>query len=115
MLSLAGRQPHHHPVEQDVPAGGKLRAKPDPGLDQRSNPTAHPDAALVDLVDPRDQLQQRALAGAVGSYDPEDLTAVDIEADVLEHRKTPGGVAEPLQRHPRGSASRKRLGYPPDL
>ena len=40
--------------------------------------------ALVDLVDPGEALEQRALAAAVAPDDPEELAGGDLDADVLD-------------------------------
>ena len=55
--------------------------KPDPQLDHRRQPAASPDFALG-LVDPRQALQQGALAAAVAAGDPEELARLDRERDV---------------------------------
>jgi hypothetical protein len=44
----------------------------------------HFDVAAVDLVDARQALEQRALAGAVAADDAEELARRDLEAHVFE-------------------------------
>jgi hypothetical protein len=56
----------------------------DPQFDERRQPAPHHDLAGVRLVDTRDALQQRALAAAVATDDPEELSLRDLEVDVLD-------------------------------
>jgi hypothetical protein len=46
------------------------------------------DAARGRPVDPRDQVEDRALAGAVGADDREDLTFLDRERDCIDGLET---------------------------
>ena len=52
-------------VEEDVLAPGQLRVEAGPDLEQRADPAGHLGPAGARLGDPREQFQQRALAGAV--------------------------------------------------
>ena len=81
---LLRRQPHHHPVEDDVLAGGQLVVEADAELDERRQAAGDPDRPAVGPVDARQQLQQGALAGAVAADDPEELALVDLEGDAVE-------------------------------
>ena len=64
---------HHHPVEDDVFARRQLRVEADPELDEGGQAAGHADRAGVGPVDAGEQLQQRALAGAVAADDAEEL------------------------------------------
>ena len=65
---------------RDVSSG----LKPDAELDERRQAARHPDPAGVGRVDARQDLQQRALAGAVAADDAEELALVDVEGDVAQ-------------------------------
>ena len=60
------------------------RLKPTPELDERGQPPGDPDRAGVGPVDAGEQLQQRALAGAVAADDAEELALADLEGDAVE-------------------------------
>ena len=53
-------------------------------LQQRADAAVELGAAGGRLRDPREDLQQGALAGAVAADDADDLAALDLEGDVLE-------------------------------
>ena len=53
-------------------------------LQQARHPPAQPDAPCGRLGDAAQDLEQRALAGAVPTDDANDLAALDLETDVLE-------------------------------
>ena len=77
-------QPEHDRVDHDVVARRQLEVEADAELDERRQPTADHDLAVVGVVDPGDALQQRALAAAVAADDPEELALRDLDADVLD-------------------------------
>ena len=79
---LPSGEAHHHPVERHVLAGGQLVVESDSKLDERSYAARHPNRTRVGLVDPRQDLEERALPGAVAADDAEELTAVDFEGDL---------------------------------
>jgi hypothetical protein len=54
--------------------------------------TVQPDTAVCRPLQPHDDLQERALAGSVGTDDGDDLAVVDPERDAVDGRET----AEPL-------------------
>ena len=87
---LAPRQAHHHAVEHDVLARRQLRVEPDAELDERGEPARHADPAAVGAVDAGQDLQQRALAGAVAADDPEELALADVERDAPRARAARG-------------------------
>ena len=82
------RQAHHHPVEDDVLARGQLEVEADPELDEGRQPAGHPDRPGVGAVDAGEQLQQRALAGAVAADDAEELALADLEGDAASARSS---------------------------
>ncbi len=53
------------------------------------------DFTLVERVDPGDPLDQRGLAGAVVADEPHDLTAADLEVDVVQGLHRPEGLRNP--------------------
>ena len=78
------RQPEDRAVQVDVLAPRQLGVEPRSELEQRRDPAVDRDRALVRAKDPRQALQQGALAGAVLADDGEDLALVDLERDPLE-------------------------------
>ena len=70
---LARREPHHHAVERDVLVRGELGVEADPELDAGRDPAGDPDRPGVGAIDAGEQLEQRALAGAVAADDAEEL------------------------------------------
>lgn len=53
-------------------------------LEEGADPAPHDDLPFGRVGDPGEDLKQRALAGAVPPDDAEDLTALDLEVDLLE-------------------------------
>jgi len=49
--------------------------------------TVHPDAALARIDDAADDADQRRLPCAVGTEQREDLSAADVQVDVLERQE----------------------------
>ena len=72
------------PVEEDVLAPRELGVKAGSDLEQRGRPAVELDASLGRQRDARQQLEHRALAGAVAADDPDRLAVVNVEADVLQ-------------------------------
>jgi hypothetical protein len=71
-------------VQEHVFPAGELGMEP-ADFQQAGHATGEIDSvALGGRRDPRQHLQQRALAGAVGSDDADDLADVDPERDVLQ-------------------------------
>ena len=58
--------------------------KPGAELEQRGEPAARDDLALVRLQDPGDALQQRRLARAVVAEDADGRARLDVDVDVVE-------------------------------
>ena len=77
LARLAARQPEHDRVDDHVLARGQLRVEADAELDERREAAVHLHVAAVDLVDARQALEQRALAGAVAADDAEELALRD--------------------------------------
>ena len=70
--SRAGEAEHDR-VDDHVVARGEIGVEADAELDERRQPAADLDPAGVDVVDPGEALQQRALAAAVAPDDAEEL------------------------------------------
>ena len=85
-------------VEEDVLAPGQLRVEAGADLEQRADPAGHLGPAGARLGDPREDLQQRALAGAV---------VADQADDFAVRRSSKRDVAQrPERRRPRLLAPR---------
>src|SRR5688572_26615570 len=76
-------------VEHHVLPGCELLLESDTHLEEGRQSPGHRYAARVGAVDPRDALQQRALAAPVGSHDPEELSTLDLEAQLVQRRERP--------------------------
>jgi hypothetical protein len=50
--------------------------------------TVQPDAAVCRPLQPDDDLQERALAGPIGTDDGDDVAVVDPECDAVDGRET---------------------------
>ena len=74
----------HRRVDHHVVAGGEIGVEADPELDERRHAAVDVDVARVALVDAREALQQRRLAGAVAAHDAEELAGLDGERDVAQ-------------------------------
>ena len=70
-------------VEEDVLAPGQLGVEAGPDLEQRADAAGHLGPAGARLGDPREQFQQRALAGAVVADQADRFAALDLEGDVF--------------------------------
>ena len=82
LLDLVPLHVEDRAVQEDVLAAGQLRVEAGADLEQRADPAAQPRLALGRRRDPGEDLEQRALAGAVVADDPEGLAALDLEVDV---------------------------------
>ena len=78
--------------------------KAGPDLEQAGDAAAQHDAALGRLGDAAQDLEQRALAGAIAADDADDLALLDLEADVLAAPRTPR-PRRPERPVARGTAS----------
>ena len=77
----------------------QLGVEADSELDERGQTTRHPDRAGVGAVDAGEDLQQRALPGAVAPDDAEELTPADVEGDPVERAQLAEvGAGERMQR-----------------
>ena len=83
-LGLLAREAEHDRVEDHVVARREVDVEADAQLDERRQPAAHVHPAGVDVVDPGQALQQRALAAAVAPDDAEELAPRDVHADVVD-------------------------------
>ena len=77
-------EPEHHAVDEDVLAAGDLGMKAGAELDQRRDAAVDRDRARRRPADAGDQLQHRALAGAVATDDAERLAGGDVERHALQ-------------------------------
>ena len=108
-------------VQVDVLASGELRVEAHAELQEGRHLAADPDAAGRLSVDAGEDLEQRALARAVGADDAQELTLGNVEADILERQQLAvaagrDGVREAVLQM-RGAVQRhtKALGQIPDL
>ena len=85
---LAPAEPEHGAVEDDVVGAGQLGVEARPHLDQGGDVAADREPAGCRRIDPRQQPQQSALAGAVAADDAHALALVDLEADVASAPRT---------------------------
>ena len=83
MSISAAAQAHDFAVEVDVFAAGEFRIEARAEFEQRGDAPARHHASRGGLQDAADDLQQRALAAAVGTHQAEHLALFDLEADVL--------------------------------
>ena len=83
-VDVALRQAEDRRVHVDVLAAGQLGVEAGAELEQRGEPAAGDDLALVGLQDPGDALQQRRLARAVVAEDADGRALLDVDVDVVE-------------------------------
>ena len=83
-LISARRHAEDRAVEEDVFAAGQFGVKAGADLEQAGDAAAQHDPPLGRLGDAAQDLEQRALAGAVAADDAQDLALLDLEADILE-------------------------------
>ena len=84
LVEFSPREPEQGRVDPDVVPPRQLGVETDAQLDERRHLAVDAHRAGIRLVDPGDDLQQRALAAAVRADDSEELTRLDREADVGE-------------------------------
>jgi hypothetical protein len=74
--------------------------------------TVQPDGALCRPLQPDDDLQERALAGPVGTDDGDDVALVDPERDPVDGRETTEALryAVDLEEQIRPPRSRRTIG-----
>ena len=68
-------------------AHGELGRKAHAELEHRDDAAPHGDAARRRMQDAREDLEERALAGAVAADDAEHLARRDVEAHIVERRQ----------------------------
>ena len=99
----------HRPEELDVLERAR-DAAPDDAVRRRVQQAlaVEVELARVGLVEPRDHVEERRLAGAVRADQPDDLALLDVERDVVDRddaAEAAGDVADGEQRH-RGDSNR---------
>src|SRR5262249_12638239 len=80
-------------------------------LQSRERPPIEDEAAAVGRIDPGEQVEERRLAGPIGSDQPIDLARRDREADVDERMDAAEALRDPLggdEAHWRVASSRLR-------
>ncbi len=93
---LGALHPEDRAHQEDVLAARELRVKPRADLEERADPSADLRPALGGLGDPRQDLEQRALARRRSADEADDLARLHVERDVAErpdrlHRLGAGG------------------------
>src|SRR5215510_8540673 len=91
------RAAEQRPVEKNVFAPAQLGMKSGAEFQQRSYPAFHPDAPPGRLHNPRDELEQSALARAVVADDAHDLALAHFEAHVAQRLELLA-LGSPLQQ-----------------
>ena len=81
---LATGHAENRAIDEDVLAAGQFRVKTGPDLQQTAHAANDLGAPLGRMDDPREDLQQRALAGAIAANDSHHLARVYFERDVAE-------------------------------
>src|SRR5580700_1171635 len=81
---LRAAHPEDRAVEKDILAPGQFGMKAGADLEQAGDPAAQGDAPLGRLGYAGQDLEQRALAGAVPANDAEDLALAHLEVNILE-------------------------------
>jgi hypothetical protein len=81
---VALREAEDRCIHEDVLAPGELGMEARAQLEQRRQPAARDDLAVVGLQDPGDALQQRRLARAIVTEDPDRRSFLDLDVDVVE-------------------------------
>ena len=91
--------PEDRAVQIDVLAAGQLGMEAGADFEQRSHPAVDLDAAFGRLGDSRQDLEQRALAGAVAADDPDDFsrgTSNDTSRSAHRRSALSAACAEPF-------------------
>src|SRR5690349_17550703 len=84
---LSRGEAHHDSVHDHVVFGRKVGIESHSKLDEGGEPAFHPYAALIDAVDSREALEQRALATAIASGDSEELAPLNLKRHPVEGGK----------------------------
>src|SRR5205814_10058359 len=88
---LPPAHPQHAAVEEHVLAAGQLRVEAGPDFEQAAEPAADLRPPRRRLHDPREDLQERALAGPVAADDPDHLARLHLEAHLPQRPELAGG------------------------
>ncbi len=75
------------PIQKNVFAAGEFRVEAGTQLQQGRDLTTQEDPTACRDQHARDDLEERALAGAIAADDPEDLPAVNIQADIRQRQE----------------------------
>ena len=92
-------------IEKDVFATGQLGVKTGADLEQAGHPSLDLDTSRRRIRNSRENLEQRALAGAVSADDADDLPRPDVEGNVTQGPKQ----AVPTDLRGQGSRAMVRL------
>ena len=102
-IGLRAGQPEERRVKVDVLPARDVGLEADPELDNRRNPSLNGDLALRRLEDAGHDAQQRALAGAVGSDQAQELAvgtfrSIPRRAQKVSSRSRCRGWSTPMSR-----------------
>src|SRR6185503_7013279 len=112
LLDPAVLQAEERPAEQDVLDAGEIDVEARAEAEQARDLAADVHDALVRAHDPRQDLEERALAGAVRPDDPQRLAVAQLERDMLERPEPLGRLA---QHEVRDRGSDRRLAGEPEV
>ena len=98
LLDLLALHPEDRAVQVDVLATGELLVEAGPDLEQAADAPADLGAPLGRERDPREDLEQRRLAGAVPSDHAQDLALGHLERHVAKRPDLGGGAMVLLPR-----------------
>ena len=87
---LGAKHAENRAVEEDVLAARQVRMEARADLEQARDAAVQVDVAFGRRGDARQDLQQRALAGAVRADDADDFADADLERDVLQRPEVRG-------------------------
>jgi hypothetical protein len=106
--NLAAAHAEDGAAEEDVLTAGQLRMEPGADLDHGGDLPGEGDRALGGCGDPPEQLEQRALSGAVPPDDADGFAAADLEGDVAKSPEllVGGTAAEEAGETRRAAAAR---------
>src|SRR5450755_833350 len=104
------RQAEQRRREVDVGEPGVLGVKARSELEQRADTAMHCDAAARRSDDPCNDLEQRRLAGAIFTNDPQRLAGRELKGDVVERSKSMRYAAATKQIEDQPKAGRVVIG-----
>ena len=88
------RMPEDGAAQEDVLAAGQLGVKARADLEQRTDTAAHLHPALGRIGDAGEDLEQRALAGAVSADEADDFPGFQIERHVAQRPERVGRLRD---------------------